>query len=213
MDGGAISGHDHGERMGVVEDFVMKRRVWIWGVGALLAVWALAALGIWLARAHRMTADKAIAYLEARRLPGLPESERARVIAGMAERVNKLSFDERQKFRYEGRLRQWFEELTPAERLRYLDLTLPKGLKQMMEAFNEMPRARRKQIVSRALADLARVRDEAGSQDAPPALSDESLKQVVNEGMKSFIRDASAETKLDLQPVIEQMQNIMQMTR
>lgn len=28
--------------------------------------------------------------------------------------------------------------------------------------------------------------------------------------MRSFIRDANAETKLDLQPLIEQMQNLMQ---
>ena len=190
-----------------------KRRIWIGGVGALLAVWALAVLGIGLARAQRMTAGKAITYLEAHRLPSLPEPERERVIAGMAERVNKMSFDERQKFRYEGPLRQWFEDLTPAERVRYLDLTLPKGLKQMMEAFNEMPRARRKQIVSRALVDLERMRDEVGGREAQPVLSDENLKRLVDEGMKAFIRDASADTKLDLQPVIEQMQNIMQMTR
>jgi len=191
----------------------MKRQVWTWGAVALVAVWGLAGAGIWIARAQRMTASKTVAYLEAHRLNGLPEANRAKVIDGMAERVNKLSFEERQKFRYEGRLREWFEEMTPEERLRYIDLTLPKGLKQMMEAFNAMPTAKRKQIVTRAVADLGRVRDEAGHVSAEQALSDANLKRMVDEGMKSFIRDASADTKLDLQPLIEQMQNIMQMSR
>ncbi len=108
-------------------------------------------------------------------------------------------------------MRAWFEELTETERIRYVELTLPRGLQQMMEAFNEMPPAKRKQIVNRALNDLARAREEMP--DAPPALSDENFQRIVDEGMKSFIRDANAETKLDLQPVIEQMQQIMQGAR
>ncbi|MEI6084923.1 MAG: hypothetical protein WCS70_11550 [Verrucomicrobiota bacterium] len=191
----------------------MKRQVWTWGAVALVAVWGLAGAGIWMARTQRMTAGKATTYLESHRLPGLPEAKRAAVIEGMADRVNKLSFEERQKFRYEGRLREWFEEMTPAERLLYIDLTLPKGLKQMMEAFNEMPAAKRKQIVSRAVADIGRVRDETGHTGAEQALSDANMKRMVDEGMKAFIRDANADTKLDLQPLIEQMQNIMQLSR
>jgi len=35
----------------------------------------------------------------------------------------------------------------------------------------------------------------------------------VEEGMRSFFSDASAETKLDLQPFIEQIQSIMQSGR
>jgi hypothetical protein len=191
----------------------MKRQVWRWGAVALASVWVLAGLGIWIARAQRMTAGQALAYLEAHRLKGLPDANRAKVIDGMAERVNQLSFEERQKFRYTGRLREWFEEMTPEEQVRYIDLTLPKGLKQMMEAFNDMPAAKRKQIVSRAVADLGRVHDGASLPDASRTLSDASLKRMVDEGMKSFIRDASADTKLDLQPLVEQMQNIMQMAR
>ena len=191
----------------------MNPRVWKWGVLALAGVWLLAGLGFWIVRAQRMTAAKAVTYLHAHPLPGRSPAERAQVIAGMATRVNQLSFEERQKFRYEGRLREWFEAMTAAERLQYLDLTLPKGMKQMMEAFNKMPPEKRKQIVSRAVADMGRVRDETGSPEAQQAMSDENLKRIVDEGMKTFIRDANAETKLDLQPLIEQMQNIMQSSR
>jgi len=191
----------------------MKRRIYLWGGAALLAVWVLAVGGIWLARAQRMTAEKTITYLEANPLADRSDEQRATAIAGMADRVNRLTFEERQKFRFEGRLREWFEELTPEERLRYLDLTLPKGMKQMMDAFNEMPPARRKQIVSRALVDMNRAREEIGGRDISGTMSDANLQRMVDEGMRSFIRDANAETKLDLQPLIEQMQSIMQMAR
>lgn len=190
-----------------------RRQVWIWGAVAVAVVWLLAIAGIWFARSQRMTAEKAVDYLKAHPLTGLSEPDRQRVIEGMANRVNRLTFEERQKFRYEGKLRKWFEEMTDAERRRYIDLTLPKGVKQMMEAFNEMTPAKRKQVVNRAMADLNRVREELGRQDAEGSLPDQALKRIIDEGMKSFISDANAETKLDLQPLIEQMQSIMQNLR
>ena len=76
-----------------------------------------------------------------------------------------------------------------------------------------MTPAKRKQVVNRAMADLNRVREELGRQDAEGSVPDQALKRIIDEGMKSFISDASAETKLDLQPLIEQMQSIMQNLR
>lgn len=190
---------------------IRGRQVWLWGGAALAGVWLCAAGGIWLARAQKMTADKALDYLNANPLAGRGDADRLRIVETMANRVNRLTFEERQKFRYEGHLRDWFEQMTEAERRRYIDLTLPKGMKQMMEAFNTMTPAKRKQIVNRALADLTRVREEIGRQDVDGALSDQSVKRIIDEGMRSYFTDANNETKLDLQPLIEQMQNIMQM--
>jgi lauroyl/myristoyl acyltransferase len=160
-----------------------------------------------------MTAEKAVDYLKHHPLQGLPAAARNRIVEGMAERVNRLTFEERQKFRYEGSLRKWFEEMTEAERRRYIDLTLPKGMKQMMEAFNKMEPAKRKQVVNRALNDLERHRGEIAPKDVNKAMSDENVKHIIDQGMKSFYTDANADAKLDLQPLIEQIQNIMQMGR
>jgi hypothetical protein len=177
---------------------------------ALVGVWLMAALGIWLARSQRMTAAKATDYLAAHPLTGRAPAEREQIIDGMADRVNRLSFEERQKFRYEGDLRAWFESLTAAERSRYIERTLPKGMEQLMKAFNDMSTPQRKQLVNRALNDLERFREDAAAREAGAALNDASLQRLVEEGMRSFIRDASADTKLDLQPLIEQMQSLMQ---
>ena len=180
---------------------------------ALAGVWLVAAAGIWLVRSHRMTEAKAMDYLNQHPLHDRPVADRRKIVAGMADRVNRLSFEERQQFRYEGQLRQWFEEMTEDERHLYLDLTLPKGLKQMMEAFNAMLPAKRKQIVTRALADLDRHRGEIAKKDVNTALADASVQRMIDQGMKSFFTDASADTKLDLQPLVEQIQSIMQMGR
>ena len=190
-----------------------RRQVWWWGAAALAGVWLVAAAGIWLVRSQRMTADKAVVYLRQHPLRSVPAGDRQKIVEGMADRVNRLSFEERQRFRYEGRLRQWFEDMTEDERRHYLDLTLPKGLKQMMEAFNAMEPAKRKQVVNRALADLDRHRGEIAPNDVNKAMSDDNVKHLIDQGMKSFYTDASADTKLDLQPLVEQIQSIMQMGR
>src|ERR1041384_7528673 len=136
------------------------QRIWLRGAAALAAVWVIAVSGIWLAPSQRMTAEKTIEYMNAHRFDGLSAAERKKIIEGLASRVNRLSFEERQKFRFEKSIRQAFEQMTDEERARYLDLTLPKGMQQMMEAFNEMTPTRRKQIVNRALNDMNRMRDE-----------------------------------------------------
>ncbi len=131
-------------------------------------------------------------------------------VAGIAILVAR---SQRQKFRHQDDLRAMFEKMTPAERLRYLDLTLPRGMKQMMEAFNKMEPDKRRQLVNRAVNDLTRARDEAGPKDQDrlrTSLNDQTTQKIINEGMKSFLSDATAETKLDLQPLIEQMQTLLQ---
>lgn len=153
------------------------RRIWRWGILALLAVWVCAAAGIWLARTQRMTADKAVAWLEGHSLAGASPTARRQIIDGMADRVNRLTFEERQKFRYEGRLREWFESMTPEERAYYIERTLPQGMEQLMKAFNDMPQARRKQLVNRALNDLARVRDEIGQRETDAVFNDANMQR------------------------------------
>jgi len=190
-----------------------RRQIWLWGGVALAAVWIVAGAVIWLVRGQRMTADKTIAYLKVHPLNSLPADERRQVIAEAADRVNRLSFDERQRFRNNGEQHRWFEQLNEAERRQYIEQTLPKGVKQTMASFNEMPRQKRKQIVNRALTDMERLRGEIETPEALLLLSDETVRRVVEEGIKSCYSNANEDTKLDLQPLLEQIQHIMQMGR
>ena len=84
----------------------------------------------------------------------------------------------------------------------YLDATLPTGFQQLMDAFNKMDPVKRKQIVNDA---LARMKEHEG-EGPPPGINSNIAQHVVDQGIKSFYRDANADVKLDLAPLIEQMQ-------
>ena len=104
------------------------------------------------------------------------------------------------------RLDGFFRSLTPEEQGRFLDLTLPTGFKQMMEAFNKMDPEKRKRFVKKALEDMERDA-ERGEQ---PPVDDEVMQKMVEQGLRSYYSDATADVKMDLAPLIEQMQKNLQ---
>lgn len=171
---------------------------------ALIAIWAIAASGIWLLKKSTPTAESVAAQMESAGLSGQSSAERSVTIGKVAERLNRLDFEERQKLRRQKTPQTFFTSLTEAERLDFLDRTLPAGFQQMMEAFNRMEPAKRRKMVERALAGMER------EDRPPPDLDDQMTQKMVDQGLRSFYNDASAETKLDLAPLIEQMQVRMQ---
>lgn len=188
-------------------------RIWIAGAAVILGIWLLAFCGMSLARGRRMTAEKVITRLAAHPLQSATEIDRLRIIEETAQRINHLDFEERQKLRFGGEIRRFYQEMTDAERSHYLDLTLPGGMKQMMEAFNNMSPEGRKRVITRAMNELARLQDEANREDLEQTFGEQNLKRIMNEGFKSYFRDASASAKLDIQPLLEQIQLLRQMNR
>ena len=75
-----------------------------------------------------------------------------------------------------------------------------------MEAFNKMEPAKRKELVAHALEEMKKHAGE----DPPPGMDDNLRAKIVDQGLKSFYADASADTKIDLAPLIEQMQRNLQ---
>jgi len=190
-----------------------RRRVWCWGVTTLLLVWLVAGLAIWLLREQRMTPEKIVLYLKEHPLNGLSASERQHVISAAADWVSRLSFEDRQRIRNDRELRRWLEQLTESERRYYIETTWPKGVQQTMKAFNAMPAQRRKRLVQRALVDMERLRTEMDNADLLLAFSDDTVRRLVEEGLNHFYQEASDEAQLDLQPLIEQIQHLLQMGR
>jgi len=179
----------------------------------LLAIWLAALAGMGVARRQTMTAEKTMTWLRTRSLDGLSAADRRSVIDGLARRVNRLSFEQRQQFRFEKELRAFYESMTEAERASYIDLTLPRGLHQAMQAFNKMPADKRKQLVQRALNDLQRAQSEVGRAELGRALSDENMKRVIDQGLQTYWLEASASAKIDIQPLLEQVQALLQGAR
>jgi hypothetical protein len=180
---------------------------------AVLAIWLVAMAGYMIARNSKMTAGKIREYVNSVDLSRLSAAERARAIQALADRINALSPEERRRWRLETGWREWFAEMTEAERGQFIEATLPTGFKQMMNAFADMPEARRKRFIDEALKDLRAQPDNArrGPADygtnGPPPISPELEQKVRVIGLKVFYGDSSAQTKAELAPLIEELQN------
>ena len=91
-----------------------------------------------------------------------------------------------------------------------MEKRIGKAFNQMMNAFNDMERSERKQLVERT---LKRMKDDEGERVQLERLEEadpEATEKIVNEGLRAYYQEASAETKLDLAPLMEQMQRNLQ---
>lgn len=177
-------------------------------VGLFAAIWIVAGTVIFWTRAVRPTPASVEAYITKNPLENLPPARRSEVIERIAAQLNKLNFDQRQELRQTRIDRRLFEQMTPEERSRFLDLTLPEGFRQLMLALNKMEPERRKKIVQRALDDIEKDQPEATER-----IDREEVQKMISQGMDTFYSEASAEVKLDFAPVIEQLQRATQNMR
>jgi catalase len=122
--------------------------------------------------------------------------------------VNRLDFDQRRSMREEGRDvgQRFFDSLTGEERARFLEETVEQHFKSVMKAFNQMPREERQRLVKQSMADMNRDQPDGRNMDRLKRDDEQVFEKVVEKGLGAYYEDASAETKLDLAPLMEQMQ-------
>ncbi len=182
------------------------RLPWLKLTGILVAIWLIAGTVIFFARSAKVTPESLAAYAESHALAGKADAERGKIIEKMALQMNQLGYEERREFRMGKKLDGFFRDLRPDEQTRFLDLTLPTGFKQMMEALNKMTPEKRQQFVEKSLADMKKREG-----DRPPDKElDGNARKIIDQGFKSFYSDASADVKMDVAPLIEQLQKNLQ---
>ncbi|MFZ4774527.1 MAG: hypothetical protein ACOYM3_04145 [Terrimicrobiaceae bacterium] len=174
----------------------------------LAAIWIVAAGAIWISRSASPTPEKLKAYVETHSLEGLGEAQRAQILEKTADQLNRLTFDQRRELQESGSIRKFFEGLSPAERGRFLDLTLPEGFRQMMSALNKMTPEKRQRLVQRALDDIRKNTPRSAER-----INEEEVKKVLASGVSSFYEEANADVKLDFAPVLEELQRSIQNLR
>jgi hypothetical protein len=169
-----------------------------------------------------MSAARVRAYAESMDLKKLTRDERAKAIRGLAERLNRLSPEERRKARFERISEQWFEEMTEDEKAIFVELTMPTGFKQMLASFEQLPEDKRRKSIDDAMRRLkeaqAQMKEdgeaapEAGT-NTPPALSRELQDKIAKIGLKTFYSESSAQTKAEMAPMLEELQRTMESGR
>lgn len=184
------------------------RLPWIKLVGLLLIVWAVAGGVIYFARGAKPTPESVMGYLEKHPVESASPRQRGEVMEKVAKQLNQLAYEERREVRMSRKLDGFFKALTPEEQARFLDLTLPTGFKQMMEALNKMTPDKRKKFVGKALEDMKKHEGEERPENQQNL--DANGQKIIDQGFRSFYSEASAETKMDVAPLIEQLQKNLQ---
>jgi hypothetical protein len=176
---------------------------------AIAGVWVVAGCAVWWARASTPTAATVLRLLTAPSLDTLDASARQKLLDRVADQITRLDAEQRTTLRNTPGMREFFDALTPAEQGAFLEKILPSGFRQMMEALNDMPRQKRKGLVERAIADIR----ERGAEPPPPGVDEATVSRIAEEGLKAYYNESTAETKLDLAPLIEELQRSLRPTR
>ena len=191
-----------------------RNRLLVKGIAALLVVWGVAYGLMRWAGAAKPTPEKVVAFVEANPLSGVTDpNERKRIIGELADLLNGLEpadMRELEERAGEDPRRDLFGEMSPDEQFFFLERRVGRAFQQMMQSFNEMERDERKRIVERS---LKRMKEERGGparlEEADPAIAE----KITEAGLKAYYEEANAETKLDLAPLLEEMQRSMSMMR
>ena len=184
------------------------------GIVALFLLWTVAwGLMRW-AGAARPTPEKVMVFAAENNLSEIEDpAERKRVIGDLATMLNGLESAEIRELEEkagEDPRRNFIGEMSPEEQLYFLERRVGRAFQQMMQSFNEMEREERKRIVERS---LKRMQEERGGPGRLEEADPEVAEKITQAGLKSYYEDASAETKLDLAPLLEEMQRSMSMMR
>jgi hypothetical protein len=199
-----------------------RHRPVIYAVAAIVVIWLLAVAGYQLARHLKLTAEKVRAYEESVDLARLSGADRERALHKLEGMLNGLTLEERRQVWGEI-LARWFAAMTEAEKGDFLEATMPTGFKQMIGAFEALPPDRRQKTIENTLKNLRESQAEMQAGIPPktalnnstnqPVLSQELQDKITTIGLKSYYTQSSPETRAELAPVLEEMQNVMELSR
>jgi hypothetical protein len=194
-----------------------RQRPILLAAAALLVIWVVAIAGYQIARHAKVTPEKVRAYTESVDFGHLSAAERAAAIQKFAAMLNALTLEERQSLRLDRTA--WFEKMTEDEKGKFLEATMPTGIKQMLNAFEAMPPDKQQRVVNDAIKQMKAAQDKLAAGGSPPpdanraALSPELQEKMMKMGLQSFYSQSSAQTKAELAPLLEQIQQMMESGR
>ena len=196
---------------------VPRRRAIYFAGLAIAGIWMLAMTGYFIANDARVTAEKVRAYAESVVLSQLSAADRAKALQRLADMLNALSAEERQRARFNRVWMRWLDQMTEREKGDFLDKTLPTGFKQMLDTFEKLPEDQRRRTIDDAMRRLRADQEQLQASDASappgqggPPISSELQAKIRTIGLSTYFSQSSAQTKAELAPLLEELQRSMQ---
>ncbi len=190
-----------------------RNRLLLKGGVAIVALWIAVGVVTRLAGSMKPTPEKIEKYVLNHPLDDIKDpEERRQMITRLAEMMNQLEPEDMRKLEEKATResrRALFSSMTPEEQWFFMEKRMGRAFTQMMESFNQMEREERKKMVEQSLKQMRKNEGDRPMDDATP----EMVEKIASAGMKSYFEDASAETKLDLAPLMEELQKTMSSLR
>jgi len=196
-----------------------RKRVLIQSLLALVLVWGAVTAVRAFAGSKQVTAEKisqtvdGAGFEDWSQQQQAPDAGRAKArekkIREVSSMLNGLDFAERQRNQENRSGERFYRLMSADEKKLFIDLTIRESMGKFMEAIDALPPAKRKQFVEQGLKEIQSGKtgeDMARAQD----LGDDLLERITAEGMQAYFEKASTDTKLDLAPLMESMNEVMQ---
>lgn len=198
----------------------MNRRKVIWKAALVLAVvW----MGVWAIRSfsasRKITAESLNLRIQQANFADWSDREsppdaaeakrREEELREIANIVNRLDFQEREKNRENRSGDAFFRKLSSSEKSLFIDLTVMESMNRFMESIDAMPPAQRRKFVERGLREIEQGRTQEEMVRAEQ-LGADLLDKITKEGMRAYFEKSSTDTKLDLAPLMEAINETMQ---
>ena len=196
-----------------------RRSVILKAAIVLTVVWAV----VWSVRAwagsRKITAERVQSRIEAADFvdwsdrenpPSAVEAElREKELREIANMVNRLDFQEREINRRNRGGEEFFRKLSTSEKSLFIELTVMESMNRFMESLDAMPPEQRRKFVEQGLKEIeeGRTEDEMARADE---LGADLLEKISQEGMRAYFEKSSTQTKLDLAPLMEAINETMQ---
>jgi hypothetical protein len=181
---------------------------------AIVLVWLLAWAGYYLAKKSKMTADRVYAYQNSLDLEKMSAEERRKALQALVDKLNALSPDERDRWRFD---QDWFRRLSDEEKSWFIEAFLPGEMKRALSFFERQPKEKQQKDIDDMLHDLREHaanpgRRSGGRSDDTngPLISPELDKKVRTMGLNALYSQGSAQTKVELAPLLLEVQRQME---
>ena len=187
-----------------------RNRPLLMGAVAIIAAWLLAWSSYVICGHTKTTAEKVRKYEASLDLAHMSSAERLKAIKSLAEKINAMSPEERQRWKLD---LDWFRQLTEDEKAFFLDAFLPGEMKTALRMFEQWPKERQQHEIDQAMKELRQHAADPrghpiGGQDATngPLFSPELDKKVRTMGLNALYSQGSAATKAQLAPLLMEVQ-------